>query len=283
METKILGDVRKFNTSSTFRTNQHQILTSRSIEVIDRVLVTDGVLRLVKCNGTAAPQKDGGETSPDLYNALWVTNIKPETETRSMFVRGDYTVPTSGTPYGMLLVGYKPFLPVVISLTEKPVDGDYVFYNNGTLEKTGPKFPAKEAIEYGWFKVIVHYSQLWTYKLYENKIEDGDPVLVECIPSPYWDERSAPGAPALENCHYVKLDRDKRATIHKFVEQTSQLIKRNYTKQEVQDLLDQMYSRDEVKKILDDYISSSTTGAFNGGLKELMLRQGTEWFNKNVK
>jgi hypothetical protein len=216
-------------------------------------IVADGILKFVESSGSALPNKDGGHTDPELFNCVWIRD-------------GEYSVPTTGTPYGMKLSGYTPFLPMVISETEKPVDGDYVFYKNGSYLRTSPKFSAEEAIRLGWFKVIVTPQQLSARLIVKNKFRENDPVLVVCDESYKSRSHEAMGSAT----HSVALDKDNQATILKATLEEIKAEKNVWQN-------DQKFTLEQLKSAFDN------ARVKTGGGGQYWYENFEEWFAENVK
>jgi len=127
------------------------------------------------------------------------------------------------------LKGFWNFLPIVISLTEKIEDGDWVYYKNGSIEKTGLNFTAKEAKLLGWFKILVlseQFSEQQLQMIVDGKLKHGDKVLVECeVNDGYMKAES-----------YIKFNDQNHCVLHQVEEKT-------YTQQQVDELLDQQAAK----------------------------------------
>lgn len=77
----------------------------------------------------------------------------------------------------------KYFKPLLISEKEPIELGDWVYYNNGSLEKCDENFTPREAKLLGWFKVLAlpeHFSLKDLQMIADGHLKEGDQLLIEC-------------------------------------------------------------------------------------------------------
>jgi len=127
-------------------------------------------------------------TLPDLPNCPMAEGklvlIECQPEEAKLWYATNSTLRVAFTSSNGRIKGIGKYLKPLLISEKEPIEiGDWIYYNNGSLERCDNNFPPEEAKSLGWFKVLAlpdHFSFKDLQMIADGNVRKGDKLLIEC-------------------------------------------------------------------------------------------------------